>query len=88
MATSPAAEPAAVPAAMVPAPLPRRRRRRETHDTWTLELEPRTRRGLAAFAPGQFAMLYAFGVGEAPISVSAIRTAAAGSSTRSAPSAR
>src|SRR4051794_26829087 len=28
--------------------------------------------GLAAFAPGQFAMLYVFGAGEVPISVSAI----------------
>lgn len=46
-------------------------KRRETHDTWTLTIEP-AKDGLAAFAPGQFAMLYAFGVGEAPISVSAI----------------
>ena len=42
-------------------------RRRETHDTWTLRLE-----GGPALAPGQFSMLYAFGAGEAPISVSAI----------------
>jgi NAD(P)H-flavin reductase len=42
-------------------------RRRETHDTWTLRLEDGPE-----FAPGQFAMLYAFGAGEAPISVSAI----------------
>ena len=45
---------------------------RETGDTWTLRLEPTGAPPLAPFAPGQFAMLYAFGVGEAPISVSAI----------------
>lgn len=41
-------------------------RRRETHDTWTLRLD-----GGPELAPGQFSMLYAFGAGEAPISVSA-----------------
>jgi NAD(P)H-flavin reductase len=46
-------------------------RRRETHDTWTLSLAPMVAR-TARFDPGQFAMLYAFGVGEAPISISAI----------------
>lgn len=45
-----------------------RSRVRETHDTWTLELEPlgepiRPR-------AGQFDMLYAFGVGEVPVSAS------------------
>jgi NAD(P)H-flavin reductase len=45
--------------------------RRETHDTWTLAIAPEDAAG-AGFAPGQFAMLYAFGAGEAPISVSAI----------------
>ena len=45
--------------------------RRETADTCTLELEPAGDTRLARFAPGQFAMLYAFGAGEAPISVSA-----------------
>ena len=42
--------------------------RRETEDTWTLELDPGAD-GLP-FEPGQFTMLYAFGVGEVPISVS------------------
>jgi anaerobic sulfite reductase subunit B len=46
-------------------------RRRETQDTWTLRLEPEAD-ALSAFAPGQFAMLYAFGAGEAPISIAAI----------------
>jgi NAD(P)H-flavin reductase len=54
-------------------PLPHRvaRREQETADTWTLELEP-DGDPLADFRPGQFAMLYAFGVGEAPISVSRV----------------
>ena len=42
--------------------------RRETADTWTLELEPP--RGGLAFAPGQFTMLSALGAGEVPISIS------------------
>ena len=47
-----------------------RRVRRELANTYTLELEPRD--GLAGepFQPGQFNMLYAFGVGEVPISFS------------------
>jgi anaerobic sulfite reductase subunit B len=44
-------------------------RTQETHDTWTLTLEPTGSLSLG-IAPGQFAMLYAFGVGEVPISVS------------------
>jgi anaerobic sulfite reductase subunit B len=44
-------------------------RRQETHDTWTLELEPIAGPPLQV-AAGQFAMLYAFGAGEVPISVS------------------
>ena len=44
-------------------------KRRETGDTWTLRLEPADAAAPARFAPGQFAMLYAFGAGEAPISV-------------------
>jgi NAD(P)H-flavin reductase len=56
---------------MVPASYRVARRREETHDSWTLELEP-VGAPLAALAPGQFAMLYAFGKGEVPISVSAL----------------
>ncbi|WP_326648119.1 MULTISPECIES: FAD/NAD(P)-binding protein [unclassified Streptomyces] len=44
-------------------------RRRETADTVTVDLEP-TGEALHTFAPGQFAMVYAFGVGEIPVSVS------------------
>ncbi|MER6532964.1 FAD/NAD(P)-binding protein [Streptomyces sp. 900105755] len=44
----------------------------ETADTRSIELVP-TGRALPPFAPGQFAMIYAFGVGEVPVSVSALR---------------
>jgi NAD(P)H-flavin reductase len=48
-------------------------KQRETADTWTLRLQPTDAAAEAMhFAPGQFAMLYALGVGEAPISISAI----------------
>jgi NAD(P)H-flavin reductase len=40
----------------------------ETRDTFTLVLKPP--HGAFAFQPGQFNMLYAFGVGEVPISIS------------------
>ncbi len=42
--------------------------RQETRDTFTIELEPPA--PAHRFAPGQFNMLYVFGVGEVPISVS------------------
>jgi NAD(P)H-flavin reductase len=45
-------------------------RRQETADTWTLELEPADRDGGLPFHAGQFTMLYAFGAGEVPISIS------------------
>jgi NAD(P)H-flavin reductase len=45
------------------------RKARETHDTWTLSLAPVQGEQLDV-APGQFTMLYAFGVGEVPVSVS------------------
>ena len=41
----------------------------ETEDTWTLEMEAVGGEALE-FAPGQFTMLYAHGVGEVPISIS------------------
>ncbi|MFF8864766.1 FAD/NAD(P)-binding protein [Streptomyces sp. NPDC015139] len=44
----------------------------ETGDTRSIELVPAVEE-LAPFLPGQFAMIYAFGVGEVPISVSALR---------------
>ena len=45
-------------------------RGQETADTWTLELEPVDRQDGLPFQPGQFTMLYAFGAGEVPISIS------------------
>jgi NAD(P)H-flavin reductase len=42
----------------------------ETQDTWTLELEPLDGDAPFEFAPGQFNMVYAFGAGEVPISIS------------------
>ncbi|HXP18524.1 MAG TPA: FAD/NAD(P)-binding protein [Streptosporangiaceae bacterium] len=41
----------------------------ETHDTVTLALEP-VDRPIVVHRPGQFTMLYAFGIGEVPISIS------------------
>jgi NAD(P)H-flavin reductase len=60
---------AELPGAMAPMPFAVTRRRRETADTWTIELEPAAGEGLQP-APGQFTMLYSFGIGEVPISVS------------------
>jgi len=47
-----------------------RRIRKETHDTFSLELEVSGNNGNFVFTPGQFNMLYVFGVGEVPISIS------------------
>ncbi len=44
--------------------------RRETHDTFTLELHPAYSKGEHAFAAGQFNMLYMYGIGEVAISIS------------------
>ncbi len=54
---------------MVPEPFRVLRREQETEDTWTLELEPSNGGSVPPFEPGQFNMLYAFGIGEAPISI-------------------
>lgn len=53
---------------MTPRPFRVTRRRQETRDTWTLELEPLSGAPIGA-EPGQFTMVYAFGVGEVPLSV-------------------
>ncbi|MGE3539844.1 MAG: FAD/NAD(P)-binding protein [Candidatus Tectimicrobiota bacterium] len=47
-----------------------RRRTRELSSTVSLELQPAPGASLSAFAPGQCNMLYAFGIGEIPISIS------------------
>lgn len=43
---------------------------KETQDTFTLRLEPEDGANGNAFRPGQFSMLWVFGVGELPISIS------------------
>ena len=55
---------------MVPRPFVVRESREETRDTFTLTLESREADGAPVFEPGQFNMLYVFGVGEVPISIS------------------
>lgn len=54
---------------MVPVSFRVAQREQDTVDTWTLRLEPLSGPG-PSIAPGQFMMVYAFGVGEVPISVS------------------
>jgi len=55
---------------MIPDPWRVANRWDETQDVFSLELEPVKPKELASFAPGQFNMLYAFGVGESAISIS------------------
>jgi NAD(P)H-flavin reductase len=55
----------------IPVPYQVVRRESETADTATVALRP-VGAVLPPFRPGQFAMLYAFGVGEIPVSVSGI----------------
>jgi NAD(P)H-flavin reductase len=43
---------------------------RETADTFTLRMEPQNGAPIPRYHPGQFSMLWSFGVGEAPISMS------------------
>ena len=58
------------PSPMIVRPFLIRRRVRETIDTFSLELEPSTKDKDFHFTPGQFNMLYVYGVGEVPISIS------------------
>jgi NAD(P)H-flavin reductase len=53
-----------------PSPFVVRERRTETPDTITLVLSPKNRTGTLPFLPGQFNMVYVFGIGEAAISLS------------------
>jgi NAD(P)H-flavin reductase len=54
---------------MVPRPFVIKKFWKETEDTFTLELEPRDHRSRFTFVPGQFNMVYVYGVGEVPISI-------------------
>jgi NAD(P)H-flavin reductase len=59
-----------LPDPMLPSPYLVAGKRQELEDTWTLELEPADGDAVSQFRPGQFSMLYAFGTGEVPISLS------------------
>jgi NAD(P)H-flavin reductase len=54
---------------MAPSPFRVRKMHRETRDTFTLELQSAGGPGHTPFLPGQFNMLYVFGVGEVPMSI-------------------
>ncbi|WP_431239790.1 FAD/NAD(P)-binding protein [Mycolicibacterium aichiense] len=73
MATTETAAFPASPSAMSPVPYRVRRRVSENRDSSTVELEP-VGRSLPAPLPGQFMMMYAFGIGEIAISVSGLTT--------------
>jgi len=55
---------------MIPNPWRVANRWEETHDVFSLQLEPVEAKESPLFAPGQFNMLYAFGTGESAISIS------------------
>jgi NAD(P)H-flavin reductase len=55
---------------MLPVPFRIEKLRHETVDTFTIELAPSQPNGGFSFLPGQFNMIYVFGVGEVPISIS------------------
>ncbi len=55
---------------MVPQPFVVREVAKETPDTFTLTLRPEAGSNSTRFEPGQFSMVWAFGVGELPISIS------------------
>jgi NAD(P)H-flavin reductase len=57
-------------ATLLPRPFRVRRVRRELSDVWTLDLEASDDEGPLAFQPGQFTMVYVFGIGEVPLSIS------------------
>ncbi|UJS17919.1 MAG: FAD/NAD(P)-binding protein [Candidatus Jettenia sp.] len=59
-----------IPEPMSPSPFRIQRMQKETYDTFTIDLKPVNGTGDVSFAAGQFNMLYVFGVGEAPISLS------------------
>jgi len=55
---------------MLPQPYLVRELSKETLDTFTLKLAPEASANGSSFRPGQFSMLWVFGVGELPISIS------------------
>lgn len=69
-APEPSCEASPATPAMLPLPWRVVRSWRETHDVFSFALEPMADDGALRFQPGQFNMLYAFGIGESAISVS------------------
>src|SRR5512133_769831 len=55
---------------MIPRPFRVVGRKQETDDTATIEITPLDGRPIGPFVPGQFNMIYLFGRGEIPISLS------------------
>ena len=55
---------------MLPIPYRIEKLQHETADTFTIELARSDHNGGFSFLPGQFNMVYVFGVGEVPISIS------------------
>ena len=55
---------------MIPVPYRVQKIRKDLSDTFTLQIQPESGRKPFVFEPGQFNMLYVFGVGEIPISIS------------------
>src|SRR5262245_58152226 len=73
--TDTATWPAPARSAMSPVPYRVRSRVAENRDSSTLELEP-VDEALRAPLPGEFMMMYAFGIGEVAVSISGVPTAA------------
>jgi NAD(P)H-flavin reductase len=59
-----------IPDPMLPLPFRVVHVRKETHDTFSLDLKPANGLAEFSFLSGQFNMLYVFGVGEVPLSIS------------------
>lgn len=59
-----------IPQPMVPSPHRILKVRRETGDVFTIETQPQAGESDFPFTPGQFNMVYVFGVGEVPLSIS------------------
>jgi NAD(P)H-flavin reductase len=70
MAASPEAAAARLADPMRPRLFAVRQASRETGDTFSLALAPADGGGFLPFQPGQFNMLYVFGIGEVPVSIS------------------
>jgi NAD(P)H-flavin reductase len=72
MSTASAPEVAVASDPLLPEPWVVRRAQRENEDVLSLQIQPQDDDTARALRPGQFNMLYAFGVGEAPISIAGI----------------